>query len=71
MLDAVFQAVLMDAGDAGDAAGEADHRLLWRALGLEVTGHLELLEQAPLDAALLATQVPRLACLIVLFAQVF
>lgn len=52
----------MNAGDAGDAADEADHRLLRRALGLEVPGHLELLEHPPLDAVLLATQISRLAC---------
>lgn len=51
----------MNAGDARDAASKADHRLLRRALGLEVSGHLELLEHAPLDPSLLAAQIPRLA----------
>lgn len=53
----------MDAGNTRNLTNKAYHRLLRRPFGPEATGQPELLEHPPFNAALLATQIPRLACL--------
>lgn len=59
---AVFQAVMVAAGDARDANGEADLYLWRRFLGPREAGHFQLFEHAPLDPSILSAQIPRFAC---------